>query len=421
MKNSERVRNKQSTKTSDQANFPLPPGNLRFTLEFRLVAACSWIPESVHAERQNHFIDTLSNSKLNWDEVISLVLRHGVVGPFCTVMGKRGWGNVPFEIRERLKSCRTQHAVRALGQVAELTRVGRLYADAGVPLIPLKGVALSQELYGDPCVRSSCDLDILVKLEDVEKAELLLIQAGYRNALGFHTMSERQRHHIINTLHHHEYIHDAKGVHIELHWRSYLWSQEQIDTLWNTCRVSIWLDAGLMRLSAEENILFLADHGARHDWSCLKWLSDVAMLVQNMPDDTWLSLYNRAAFFDLQKVVCQTVTLLEWFYGIEPPQAYRDLSVPNAIVQNLSVHAASHLLASGDEFSSRSNKFLGLRMALLLKQLKPATPLSALLGSVMIIPADFVELPLPDYLFWLYLPLRPYFWFKRHYLKKAKC
>ncbi len=396
------------------------PEYLHITPEFRLVAACSWVPGSDYAVQQNHIIEAITNSALNWDEVASLVQRHGVVGQFCTVMGKRGWISVPAETKVRLKNCRTRQAVRALGQVAELTRVGRLFSGAGIPLIPLKGVALSQELYGDPCVRSSCDLDILVKLEDVEKAEELLIHAGYRHELGFKNLPESQKRHIISTFHHHEYIHDARGVHIELHWRSYLWSKEQVTALWDTGKSSTWLDAGLMQLSTEEEILFLDDHGARHGWPCLKWLSDIAMLMQNMTEDTWRSLYNRAAFFDLQRVVCQTAALLEWIYGIEPPQVFRELSASKGVVQGLSVHAASQLLASGDDYASQANKFLGLRQAVRIKQLKPSTSLSALMKSVVVTHADFIELSLPDNLFWLYLPLRPYFWFKRHCLKKAK-
>jgi len=248
-----------------------------------------------------------------------------------------------------------------------------------------------------------------------------LIQAGYHHALGFHGMAEKQKRHIINTLHHHEYINDERRGYIELHWSSYLWSKEQVAALWDKSKLSTWLDAGMMQLSIEENILFLADHGARHGWPCLKWLADIAMLMHNMPEDTWLSLYKRAGFFDLQRAICQTAVLLEWFYGIEPPQAFKELSESNTIVKKLSIHAASQLLAPEDKLSTRANIFLVLRRLLLFKQLKPATSLSALLGSVMITPADFVELPLPDHLFWLYIPLRPYFWFKRHYLKKAKC
>ncbi|HZV83110.1 MAG TPA: nucleotidyltransferase family protein, partial [Geobacteraceae bacterium] len=198
------------------------------------------------------------------------------------------------------------------------------------------------------------------------------------------------------------------------HWGSYLWTKDRVAALWDSSRAIPWLDAGLRQLPVEENILFLADHGARHGWCCLKWLSDIAMLAESLSEDTWLSLYKKAGFFDLQRVICQTAVLLEWFYGVVPPQSFKAIYLPDARVQKLSVHAASYLLASGDV---QGKRFAGVRQALRIKQLKPSTPLALLARSVLITHTDFVKLPLPDALFWLYIPLRPLLWFQRHYSK----
>ena len=394
------------------------PENLRFTPEFRLVAACSWVPVSDRARRQRETVETLVNIELNWDEVVSLAVRHGVVGQFCKVMGARGWTNVPIVAKEQLKSYRMVQTGSALMQVSELTKIGRLFAEAGISLIPLKGVSLSQCLYQDPCTRSSCDLDLLVKPEDVDKAERIMVQAGYRHALGFHNMSRKQKHHMISTLHDHGYINDARGVHVELHWRSYLWTKEQVAALWDTSTSSTWLDIGLMELATEENILYLADHGAQHGWPCLKWLSDIAMIAENMSEERWHSLISKTQFYDLQRIFCQTVALLEWFYEIEPPTSVKKFLVRDSVVQKHSEYAASMLLASKDEIASRQKRFIGPRQALQIKQLKPLTPLSALLRGIIVAHVDFVEFPLPDYLFWLYIPIRPYFWLRRHYLRR---
>ncbi len=391
---------------------------LKLTPEFLFVAACSWVPGEIHAMRQKQVVATLANSSLDWDEVASLVMRHGVVGQFCTVMGQRGWHNVPPKTKELLKSHRTRQVVSALSQVAELKKIANLFAEAEISLIPLKGVALSQELYGDHCIRSAGDLDILVHPEDVEKAEELLSKAGYRHALGFNEMGERQKCHILKTLHHHEYINDIRCVHIELHWRSYLWTDEQVASLWESSRSSTWLDASLSHLTRDANILFLADHGARHDWLCLKWLSDLAMLMQDLSADDWLSLLKKAGFFDLQKVVGQTAMLLEWIYGIEPPEKFRELFYSDAVVRKLSLHAATRMTLSAVEISQQFKVLAGIMQSLRIKQMKPATPISTLISNLVIIPADFVEIPLPDTFFWLYLPLRPFLWFKRHCRKK---
>ncbi|MFZ4857102.1 MAG: nucleotidyltransferase domain-containing protein [Desulfuromonadaceae bacterium] len=367
---------------------------------------------------------SLSQNNLNWNEVTSLLQKHSVVGQFCTVMAKHGWPNVPIEKAERLKQLRIAQVAQALGQVAELARVGVSFTEAGVALIPLKGVGLSQELYGNPCVRSSCDLDIMVMPEDVLRCEELLTRLGYRhaagysNTLGFHEMSERQKCHIIDTLHHHEYVNDASGMHIELHWRGYLWSDEQVAALWASSAPLSWLDCGLRQLSKEDTILFLLDHGARHGWSCLKWLSDVAMLLENLSEDAWRSLYNRAVFFDLQRVVTQTVTLLGWFYGINPPLHVKELVRTDSVVRKISLQAASQLLASSNKVSIFERKFPGISLSVRIKTLKPATPVTTLLKRTLITYDDFDLCRLPDCLFWLYAVMRPYYWFKRRCMKR---
>ncbi len=398
---------------------PQLPDKIALSPEFRLVATCSWDPKSCNAVQRRDNIEALAAEVRNWDEVVSLSVRHGVVGIFCRVMHKVDWRAVPGDIRDHFLKIRTRTTVGSLGQVAELARLGRLFADSGIAVIPLKGVALSQELYGDPCVRSSGDIDILVPSECTERAEELLIDAGYSHALGFHAMSKKQKQHIIKTSHHHEYVNDAKGVHVELHWRSYLWTEDQVARLWESSDAITWLDAGLSRLGRDENILFLADHGARHGWVFLKWLSDLAMLMENEPEGVWLSLYVRAANLDLQRILCQTAVLLEWFYGIEPPAPFIKLIAADSAIDKLAIFGASQLLASRKELARQQKRGVGIHMAMRIKHLKPATSPRLLLRSVLVTHSDFIDWQLPDSLFWLYLPLRPLLWFKRHYMKRS--
>lgn len=381
--------------------------------EFRFVAASSWVPQDV--EQQSALIDSLSADPLDWDEVTTLVIRHGLAGIFSQVMGRRYWSGVPNVTRMRLRGLRQQQAARALGQFSELTRIGNCFAGAGVEFIPLKGVALSQELYGDPTIRDAGDIDILVRAVDVARAGHLLEDLGYRHALGFHGLGVRQQQHILKSLHHHEYINDSTGIHLELHWRSFLWTEEQVAPLWYESYPSCEFGETVRHLSREDNILFLADHGARHSWQCLKWLSDVAMLLEKQSADKWEALYDRAACFDLQRVLLQTALLLELFYGIVPPAMFRKRLAVDRLFAGLAGYGVTQLLSTREELADQVKRFAGPRNALMVKRLKPSTPLTALVRSVMIKPEDFLEFPLPDSLYWLYLPLRPYFWFRRHY------
>jgi hypothetical protein len=343
-----------------------------------------------------------------------------MAGIFCLVMGRRGWADVPEGIQARIKGMRLQQTVRALGQVAELSRIAGACAGAGVDLIPLKGVALSQELYGDPTVRNSGDLDILVRADDVAACHELLAALGYRHALAFHGLGVRQQRHILDSLHHHEYVNDKTGLHLELHWRSFLWTEEQVAPLWAASSPADEFGVPIRKLSHADTILFLADHGARHNWLNLKWLSDLAMLLENLPADEWQTLYDRAACFDLRRVLQQTALLLERFYGIVPPAGIKHLIAADSMAARMADDASLQLLASREELAMQVKRFAGPRNALMVKRLKPETPLADLVSYVLIKPEDFLEFPLPDRLYWLYLPLRPYLWLRRHYLTSRR-
>lgn len=386
--------------------------------EFRLAVACSWFPENSVVESQSEQIRSLTDEVIDWESLLRLIGRHGIVGQFTLVMDRYGWHGVPEAIREQLKLIRRNQVMRSMGQTAELARLATLFRNSDIPLIPLKGVALSQQLFGNPCVRSSCDLDILVPPGKIEQAEVLLRQCGYQHYLGFESMNPRQRQHVLATLHHHEYVHESSNSHVELHWKGYQWSDEQGVELWNASRELPWLNAGMRQLAHEDEILFLLDHGARHGWACLKWLSDLAMLIHALTDDVWKSLSSRARQLDMMRMLSQTCLLLEWLYGIPMPESI------SAHVDRITVctahHAAAQLLATAEQFEQMNRRFAGLKTIIRVKMLRPDTPLSAVCRSALIAHQDFAELILPDSLFWLYIPLRPVLWFKRHYLARGQ-
>lgn len=74
---------------------------------------------------------------------------------------------------------------------------------AEIPFLPLKG-AVVRELYKEPWMRTACDIDVLVRPEDLEKAKNVL-----QHKLGY-TVDESKGYHDIS-------LHSPEGVHVELH------------------------------------------------------------------------------------------------------------------------------------------------------------------------------------------------------------
>ena len=54
-----------------------------------------------------------------------------------------------------------------------------LFAQSEIPYAVIKGAVLSQALYGDPLLRSSGDIDVLIRREDADRIKQLLLSNGF--------------------------------------------------------------------------------------------------------------------------------------------------------------------------------------------------------------------------------------------------
>jgi len=87
---------------------------------------------------------------------------------------------VPPPVRRKLTDTFGVNAIRNLLLAEELTRVLTQFGAAGVAVIPLKGVALAESLYGDTALRTCADLDILIHPKDLAESLNLLQSSGYK-------------------------------------------------------------------------------------------------------------------------------------------------------------------------------------------------------------------------------------------------
>ncbi len=91
---------------------------------------------------------------------------------------------------------------RQENQDYELDRTCDALENAEIPFIPLKGAVL-RRIYPEPWMRTSCDIDILVKKEDFDRAKKCMLDTlGYRQG---------------KESHHDEAFDSQGGAHIELH------------------------------------------------------------------------------------------------------------------------------------------------------------------------------------------------------------
>lgn len=402
-----------------EASLPHIPERFRLNPEFRLLVACSWIAPPKLEQEQVETIASLCRREIDWKEFLALVRRHGVPGLTYTMLCRHAGDRLPGTIRDILKADHIQTAGQALRQSAELLRISSFFAENSIELIVMKGVLLSQRLYGSPAIRSSTDIDLMVKLEDFDRADQLIRAAGYRCTSPGSMLTDRQKRFHRSIGQNCEYFNAGNGISLEIHWRSYLSSQEQTDILWGYVRSFEW--GGVIFSTWEDDalILSLCYHGAHHEWCNLKWLSDVAVLIsQDRPDD-WASLLELSDRLGMRRVLAQSALLAHWLYGFPLPGPLCALIEEEKSSIVLCSTAIRAMLKSSTELATVGRRMDNLRHSRYLVQLIPAISYFAIIKSNVINFVDFERFPIPDRLFWLYIPLRPVFWFWRNYIRPA--
>src|SRR6185437_6971187 len=92
------------------------------------------------------------------------------------------WKHVPDSVQAELERFQRGHLLRTLEIADELAGVTRAFQSHGIPFAVFKGAAVSLQLYGRLAAREYNDLDLIVPLADVARAEELLSVRGYRPA-----------------------------------------------------------------------------------------------------------------------------------------------------------------------------------------------------------------------------------------------
>jgi hypothetical protein len=114
-------------------------------------------------------------ANLDWAALLRLADAHAVTPMIYSVLRDA-----------RLRSSYEASALKSLTQSGELTRLAEIFEKHRIPFVALKGPLLSQYLYGALGARTSGDIDVLVKMDDVPHIRKMLVSCGYRLSSTLH-------------------------------------------------------------------------------------------------------------------------------------------------------------------------------------------------------------------------------------------
>lgn len=253
----------------------------RFAPELALLLACSQ-PTS---EREPD-LGAILESPLNWDSVLRLANHHRLLSALHAAVCTRD--DVPASIRSAIGARFQNHERRVLRFTAELARIWRQFEQRGIPVLAHKGAALGQFLYGDPAMRQFGDLDFLVPAADVPRARSALQELGYTQKI---QLTPRQEKEYLRSGYEHVFGLNSERNLVEVQWQivpRFYSIHFDIEALFARS-VEVDLDGLRLRtLGKEDLMLVLCVHAAKHEWSQLGMLRDIATLAGFDLDWEWM-------------------------------------------------------------------------------------------------------------------------------------
>lgn len=193
------------------------------------------------------------------------------------------------DILQKLLSSQNQYTLFNMRQIQTLAFLMKSFSDAGICALSLKGPILAMELYGNPALRYSRDLDILVSKKDLETACRILESHGYTEEITVQNKTPlRHKKQEKNDEEMHR-VYTQKDIRIELHWRLSFRIDKSFDELWRNSRTKVLLGQEIHCLGKYDNVSYLISHAAGHGYHRLRWLLDIYELGK-YTDHLWTSM-----------------------------------------------------------------------------------------------------------------------------------
>ncbi len=259
---------------------------------------------------------------INWEDVLESASWHGIVPLlYNNLKGIQERHVIPEEVMDRLKSTYHGNLARNMYLYTELKRVLEVFLERGVEVIILKGAALAKTVYGDIGLRPMCDIDLLVRKEDLTNVEDIMTGLDYP----FKDNNPAERYGEDN--HHTRFFNQENNVLIEIHWhiscnthptRIRNIDSDIIEMWWEGAKAIEISGVKSLMLCPEDLIIHLCLHFIKHrflggfNYECaLIQVCDIYQVLKQYRDEIdWVSLKCKTGKYGIERHVYTTLTLV---------------------------------------------------------------------------------------------------------------
>jgi len=299
--------------------------------------------------------------QVDWQAVLRLADHHGVFSLLYQNL-QRSSAVVPAEI---LSSLRKQHELnvhKSLFLTRELFRILDCLGPLGIEALPYKGVVLAEACYGDMALRQSGDIDLFVRESDLPRILAAVRELGY--VLHGLLPDGAEPAYVASG---YEWTFDTATSRnlLELQWqlqpRFYAVDYE-MKGVFDRAVLASAAGRQLKTPCAEDLLLVLSVHAAKHVWGRLIWVCDIAQILQRQnPDWSWIQ--DQAHESGIERILHITLGLSHNLLGARLPALIEEKLRGDSVTTKL-IDEISGSLAGGISHDVESLSYFRLMMRL---------------------------------------------------------
>jgi len=346
----------------------------------------------------------LATGKIDWVYLFRQASENSVM-PLLNLHLRAAGVAMPAKPDEILKSAIQENAVRSLVLSAELVRLQDTFRSSGIRTIPYKGPVLAAQAYGDIALREFEDLDIIVPERDLIKADEAIAALGYRAKFPPAFLHEKSA---LRAPAEFSYLDQTRHILAELHTERTMRHFPVPPKLDDFAKRMIPVQVSgheVRTFSAEDALVVLCVHGAKHFWDRLSWIADLAGLIRMYPRLNWNDVSRRAESLKSQSMLHSGLILAEVLLEAPLPHELSARMKRDAAAALIAQEAQSRLLRPDSPPMDAGRRFR------LRRKMVPGTLSGwryAMRLTTMPAEEDWSAMSLPRQLAPLYAAIRPF-------------
>lgn len=295
-----------------------------------------------------------------WRDVRKLAQWHGVT-PLIAARALES-DFAPTEVRNEWLTARHATAQCNLFLTSELLMILRAFDGAGVEALAYKGPALAAAFYRDVAKREFGDIDLLIRPESIADARRVVEVNGFVPWEEFAGLTGVQERAYLRSGYHFQYSRPDGSTPIELHWNIAPHVFGISVPMKQLFRRAVSVEIGGTAVPApcaEDHLVLLCIHGAKHMWDKLRLILDVAQIIAATPNLNIEQVLRFAAELHAQRMVLLGLNLANSVFGTALPEMAMTAVNRDSVVARLTTRVMSNLsrCRSAEEYRLTAHRF----------------------------------------------------------------